>query len=182
MNLLRWLLLATVIFSLTPVKGFTQECPALLSHTMPKLHSSESVNLCETFKGKPVLIVNTASHCGFTGQFRDLQALYETHNKKGLEILGVPSNSFRQEAKSAAETAKICYRNYGVTFTMTSAQAVTGPNAHPLFQELRKQSGKEPQWNFHKYLVNEQGEVVNSFRSHVKPSDPEILRAIEALL
>jgi len=182
MRLILKTLAALTLMATMPIIAFAKDCPALLAHTMPKLHSDKTVDLCEAFKGKPLLIVNTASHCGFTGQFRDLQALYESHNERGLEILGIPSDSFKQEAKTAAETAQICYRNYGVTFTMAAEQNVKGAGAHELFQQLKAQTGDEPQWNFHKFLLDRDGNVVSNFPSHVKPTDPEILQAVESIL
>jgi glutathione peroxidase len=178
----RFSLVIIVTTILISVQAYAGQCPALLTHTMPKLHSTQQINLCEAFKGKPLLIVNTASYCGFTGQFRGLEALYDTYREQGLEILGVPSNSFNQEAMAESETAAVCYKNYGVTFTMTSAQAVTGAAAHPLYKELTRQSGVSPGWNFHKYLINGEGQVVAEFPSHTKPSDSEIRKAIETEL
>jgi len=174
--------LGALAMILLPNGASAQQCTALLDHRLQKLHSIKQVDLCEAFQGKPLLIVNTASHCGFTGQFRGLEALYQEYQQQGLEILGVPSNSFKQEAASEADTAKICYRNYGVTFTMTAPQPVTGEAAHPLFQELKRQSGHSPRWNFHKFLVNEQGQVVSQFPSHIKPSDPALRDALNGLL
>lgn len=174
------------LFILSFLSGIAQantaQCPTLLSHTMPKLHSSQQVDLCESFKGKPLLVVNTASYCGFTGQFRGLEKLYNTYKDQGFEILGVPSPSFNQEATSDAETASVCYKNYGVTFTMTSAQTVTGGSAHSLYKELANQSGGFPRWNFHKFLVNSEGRVVAEFPSQTKPLDPALREAIEAEL
>lgn len=155
-----------------------QECPVLLQGELPQLRSDQSINLCERFAGKPLLVVNTASFCGFTKQFTGLEALYQRYKDQGLNVLGVPSDDFRQEADSSAETAKVCYVNYGVTFSMADAQAVRGHDAIPLFQELAKQS-RAPRWNFYKYVVDAKGNVLASFSSLTKPDDPELIAAIE---
>ncbi|MCU1716255.1 glutathione peroxidase [Pseudomonas sp. 5P_3.1_Bac2] len=154
------------------------ECPPLLQGQVAKLRSNESIDLCQAYAGKPLLVVNTASFCGFSKQFTGLEALYQRYKGQGLEVLGVPSDDFRQEADSSEETAKVCYVNYGVTFTMTAAQAVRGDDALPLFKVLAEQS-KAPRWNFYKYVVDRRGQVIASFSSLTKPDDPELIAAIE---
>jgi glutathione peroxidase len=154
------------------------ECPPLLQGQVAKLRSNDSLDLCQAFAGKPLLIVNTASFCGFSKQFSGLEALYQRYKGQGLEVIGVPSDDFRQEADSSAETAKVCYVNYGVTFTMTAAQAVRGADALPLFKELAAQS-QAPRWNFYKYVVDRQGRVIASFSSLTKPDDADLLSALE---
>ena len=158
------------------------ECPALLQHELPELRSKGQVNFCERFAGKALLVVNTASHCGFTPQFIGLEALYQRYREQGLEVVGVPSDDFFQEDDDAAETAKVCYVNYGVTFTMTTEQPVRGDDATPLFRELAEQAGRAPRWNFYKYVVDREGRVVASFSSKVTPDDPELLAAVEKAL
>jgi glutathione peroxidase len=157
------------------------ECPEFLDQDFRKLHSSDTVNLCEAFSGKPLLIVNTASHCGFTYQFEGLERLHKTFADRGLVVLGFPSDDFRQEADDEETTAKICYVNYGVTFTMMAPIKVTGTEAHPLFQELATRSAA-PNWNFNKYLVDSSGKVVRHFRSSTEPGSDDMLRSIEGLL
>jgi len=127
-------------------------------------------------------VVNTASHCGFTPQFKGLEALYQRYKDDGLEVLGVPSDDFFQESDDEAETAEVCYVNYGVTFTMTQTQAVRGRDATPLFRELAEQAGQAPRWNFYKYVVDRQGRVVAHFSSKVKPDDPRLIAAVEKAL
>lgn len=158
------------------------ECPAVLQHEMPKLRSKDSVDLCQTFQGKALVVVNTASHCGFTPQFKGLEALYQRYKGDGLEVLGVPSDDFFQESDDEAETAEVCYVNYGVTFTMTQTQAVRGRDATPLFRELAEQAGQAPRWNFYKYVVDRQGRVVAHFSSKVNPDDPRLIAAVEKAL
>ncbi|TBU97893.1 glutathione peroxidase [Stutzerimonas kirkiae] len=158
------------------------ECPPLLQHELPKLRSKEVVDFCERFNGKALVVVNTASHCGFTPQFKGLEALYQRFRKDGLEVVGVPSDDFFQEADDDRKTAEVCYVNYGVTFTMTQTQPVRGRDATPLFRELAEQAGKAPRWNFYKYVVDRNGQVVASFPSKVKPDDPQLIEAVQKAL
>lgn len=155
-------------------------CPDPLNVEMRKLHSKQRVNLCDFFKpDKPLLIVNTASHCGYTKQFAGLEALYKQYQEQGLVILGFPSDSFNQEEDSEAATARICYTNYGVTFPMFEHLSVKGEGQHPLFAYLTARS-KEPGWNFNKYLLIN-GEV-SHFSSKVKPQASPLEEAIKARL
>lgn len=156
-------------------------CPAFLNREFRKLRSRETVNLCRDFAGKPLLIVNTASHCGYTPQFKGLQALHERYKNNGLVVVGFPSDDFQQEAKDESETAEVCYANYGVTFTMLQPSVVTGRSANPVFAELARQQ-REPGWNFNKYLVTPSGKVTAYFDSSVTPESPQLNQAIAALL
>lgn len=156
-------------------------CPAFLDREFRRLHSSQKVNLCTIAAGRPLLVVNTASHCGYTSQFRGLQALHEKYGARGLVVVGFPSDSFNQEAADAAETAEVCYVNFGVKFTMIETTPVTGPGANPVFRELARQS-REPAWNFNKYLVTADGRVARHFGSGVAPDAAELTGAIEQLL
>jgi glutathione peroxidase len=175
-------LLFGMLFSFKAVSAdATPDLDALLGHQLKRLHASEVVNLKQRYVGKPLLFVNTASHCGFTGQFEGLEALYKAYKDRGLMVAGFPSNSFRQEADEEAETAQVCFINFGVTFDMYSPIPVRGRDAHPIFSELARQS-RAPKWNFYKYLIDRDGRVVASFSSRTRPDDPELLKAIEALL
>jgi glutathione peroxidase len=156
-------------------------CPAFLNHDFRKLRSSGSVNICKDFAGKPLLIVNTASHCGYTPQFKGLQALHEKYKGQGLVVVGFPSDDFQQEAKDEAETAEVCFLNYGVTFTMLSPTVVTGRSANPVFAELARQQ-RQPGWNFNKYLVTPAGKVTAYFDSNATPESAQLNQAIGALL
>lgn len=158
------------------------ECVPLLQHSMQQLRSKETIDLCQRFAGKPLVVVNTASHCGFTPQFKGLEALYQRYKDQGLEVLGVPSDDFKQEADDNAETAKVCYVNYGVTFAMTQPQHVTGDEATPLYRDLIAQSGQSPRWNFYKYVVDRQGKVIAHFSSLTKPDDEDLVTAVEQAL
>ncbi|MNZ74016.1 Hydroperoxy fatty acid reductase gpx1 [compost metagenome] len=156
------------------------ECTPLLEGSLPALRGKERIDLCR-FAGKPLVVVNTASHCGFTPQFKGLESLYQRYREQGLEVLGVPSDDFKQEADEAAETATVCYVNYGVTFAMSAPQVVTGKEAIPLFRGLAAQSGA-PRWNFYKYVIDRQGKVIAHFSSLTKPEDPKLLQAVEQAL
>ncbi|MGB1141168.1 MAG: glutathione peroxidase [Halioglobus sp.] len=156
-------------------------CPAYLDHDLRKLHSKDTVNLCEAYEGRPLLIVNTASHCGYTKQFGGLEALNKEYADRGLAVVGFASDDFRQEAKDEAKAADICFKNYGVTFTMIAPSSVKGDEANPVFTELNRQAGK-PSWNFNKYLVDSEGNVVQHFGSNTSPDDAELVNAIEELL
>ncbi len=171
--------LALLLFSGPAV---AEQCPALLQHELPKLRSKETIDLCEQFQGKALVVVNTASFCGFAPQFKGLEALYQRYKGDGLVVLGVPSDDFFQEADDAAETAEVCYVNYGVTFPMAQTQPVRGGDAIPLFRELAEQAGGAPRWNFYKYVVDRNGKVVDYFSSKVEPDDPELIAAVEKAL
>lgn len=172
--------LATALLLVSKPAG-AKDCPAYLDQEFQRLHSSKSINLCAEFAGRPLLIVNTASHCGFTPQFKGLEALHRRYGNRGLAVIGFPSNDFRQEASNEAETADVCYVNYGVTFTMLAPSPVTGSGANPVFRELNRRAG-EPGWNFNKYLVSADGTKVQQFGSRVAPESEELTRAIEQLL
>ena len=168
----------TLLLAAFALPALAAECPAMLQGELPKLRAKDqNIELCQ-YAGKPLVVVNTASFCGFTPQFKGLEALYQRYKEQGLEVLGIPSDDFRQEADSSEETATVCYVNYGVTFAMTEPQPVSGANAIPLFKALAEQS-RAPRWNFFKYVVDRQGKVVASFSSLTKPDDPELIAAVE---
>lgn len=179
------LLLSTallVALGVTPVWAEQDTpCPAFLDHDLPKLHSRDSVNLCELAAGKPMLVVNTASFCGYTGQFEGLEALHQRYAEQGLVVVGFASDDFDQEAETEEEAADICFKNFGVTFTMIAPGPVTGKEATPVFNHINQHS-QAPRWNFNKYVLNDQGEVVANFTSRVRPDSPSIAQAIESVL
>ncbi|MCC5794888.1 MAG: glutathione peroxidase [Chromatiales bacterium] len=158
-----------------------EDCPALLDHELPRLHSDETVRLCE-FAGRPVLMVNTASYCGFTGQFRGLEALWQEKQDAGLVVIGFPSDDFNQEDADEAVTAEVCFINYGVTFTMLAHSSVARGELNPVFAELERQGAMLPRWNFHKYVIDRSGQVHAEFGSRTTPEDPELRAAILAVI
>ena len=155
-------------------------CAQWLDQDIGKLHADEQIDLCTLTANHPVLIVNTASFCGYTPQFTGLEALHQQYKDQGLVVIGFPSDDFFQESEDSEETANICYVNYGVTFPMTSEIKVRGGNAHPIFQHLG--SAGAPSWNFNKYLVGKNGEIIEHFGSNVEPDSAELRAAIELAL
>lgn len=138
----------------------------------------------ETLRGRPTLIVNTASKCGFTGQFAGLQELYDRYGDDGLQILGCPSPDFAGQEHDAADAiGEVCRRNYGVTFPMAEAMAVRSDPAHPLWEDLARQPGsKPPSWNFTKYLVGPEGQLLDRFSTRTSPTDGSVVAAIETAI
>ncbi len=172
-------LLSTLVLLLSPLAQAA--CPDYLDNTMRKLHSKEEVNFCEAYADQPMLIVNTASHCGYTRQFSGLEAVHQRYRDQGLVVVGFASDSFNQEANDEAKAADICYENFGVSFTMIAPTSVRGDDANPVFKQLGSAT-EPPRWNFNKYLVNRDGEVVAQFGSGTTPESDELTRAIEELL
>jgi glutathione peroxidase len=169
-----------IIAPVQPVAA--QSCPALLSHTIPKLQDESPQDLCQ-YKGKVLLVVNTASYCGFTPQYKGLEELQARYAARGFTVLGFPSGDFgNQEKSSNKEIAEFCVDTYGVKFPMFVKSTVKGKNANPFFAALTAASGEPPKWNFHKYLVDRAGRAVKSFASDVEPLDPRLTREIEAAL
>ncbi|MCR6653372.1 MAG: glutathione peroxidase [Cellvibrionaceae bacterium] len=174
------LLAALGAIALPQAHAETTECPSYLNTELRRLHSQETVNLCQYYQaGKPMVIVNTASHCGFTKQFGGLEKLHQKYKDEGLVILGFPSNSFNQEEKLEEGTARVCYKNYGVSFPMFEHVDVKGKDAHPLFAYLTKQS-EAPSWNFNKYLID--NDKVVHFGSKVAPEGSELEKAVSGAL
>ena len=157
-------------------------CPALLKQTFNRLQDEAPQDLCQ-YAGKVVLVVNTASYCGYTTQYEGLEKLYAKYGPKGLVILGFPSNDFgKQEPGSAKEIADLCFNTYGVKFPMFAKSVVSGPAANPLHAQLIKATGKEPKWNFTKYLIGRDGKVIEHFPSKVEPEDKQVVARIEKAL
>jgi glutathione peroxidase len=156
-------------------------CVALLDHTVPRLQDDAPQSLCQ-YSGKVLLIVNTASFCGYTPQYEGLEALQKRYAARGLVVMGFPSNDFKQEPKGNKEIADFCFDTYGVKFPMFAKTTVVGPNAHPIYKQLAAATGQPPRWNFHKYLVDRKGQVIASLPSKVEPNDKELIQRIEKLL
>jgi glutathione peroxidase len=156
-------------------------CSKLLDVTLPNLQD-EPTRLCQ-YEGKVLLVVNTASRCGNTPQYEGLEKLYRRYKDKGLVVLGFPANDFAgQEPGSNKDIADFCQLNYGVSFPMFSKTGVTAKNANPLYAGLAERTGRRPQWNFHKYLIDRKGEAVQSFENNVQPNDAKFVASIERLL
>jgi glutathione peroxidase len=139
----------------------------------------------EAWRGQPVLIVNTASYCGFTPQYDDLEALWRRYRDKGLVVLGVPSNDFgAQEPGSAAEIQEFCTSRYAVDFPLAGKEKVIGAEAHPFFRWVAETIGEDaaPRWNFHKYLIDRNGALAGAWPSRVRPTDKAVVEAVEAAL
>ena len=157
-------------------------CPPLLDHRFPGLLDGKPRSLCE-FSGKVVLVVNTASACGYTPQYAGLEALYKRYAARGLVVIGFPSNDFGgQEPGSNREVAEFCSVNYGVSFPMFEKGVVSGAQANALYAELAKRGDGPPRWNFHKYLIDRSGERVAAFPSAVDPDSPRFRREVEKRL
>ncbi len=177
-----WILGLTVMLAGQSALVQANQCGEILSHSMQQLRSKETVDLCEQFKDKTLLIVNTASKCGFTPQFKELQALQEKYADKGLVVLGFPSDDFMQEHDDEGKTAEVCYINYGVKFPMFSTSAVRGDDANPVFKALIAKTGEKPSWNFNKYLVSKGEQSVQHFGSKVSPMDADFIAEVEKAL
>ncbi len=168
--------------SLTQAAAPAASCPALLNHSFPRLQDDKPQALCQ-YAGKVVLVVNTASYCGFTPQYEGLEKLYGKYAAQGLVVLGFPSNDFgQQEPKDAKDIADFCFNTYGVKFPMFGKTVVKGANINPLYAELTKATGKAPGWNFHKYLIDRNGKAIASYDSNVTPLNPTLVASIEKAL
>ena len=145
--------------------------------------TGEIINFKE-YENKVVLIVNTASYCGFTNQYTDLQKLWDKYKSKGLIVLGIPSNSFNQEKKDNNDVKKFCEINFNINFPLTIITEVKGDNAHDIFKWAKKNYGKSavPKWNFHKILINKEGKVEDTFTSFTNPISKKIIKKIEQIL
>jgi glutathione peroxidase len=165
-----------------PAAARPASCPAILHQTFKRLQDDAPQDLCQ-YAGKVVLVVNTASYCGFTKQYEGLEALYAKYADKGLVVLGFPSNDFgKQEPGTSKEIADFCYNTYGVKFPMFAKTVVSGSSPNPLYADLLKATGKAPAWNFHKYLIGRDGKVIESYPSKVTPQDKQLVGAIEKAL
>jgi glutathione peroxidase len=156
-------------------------CPPLLNHSFDRLQDEKPQSLCQ-YAGKVVLVVNTASFCGFTSQYKGLEALNTRYKDQGLVVLGFPSNDFSQESGSNKQIADFCESTFGVKFPMFTKTQVTGDGAVPLFKQLTAQTGQKPRWNFHKYLIGRDGKVIDQYNSMTGPDSKSLLGAIEKAL
>jgi glutathione peroxidase len=182
-SFMRFLLVLVSLLGAAGAQAAT--CPALLAREMPRLQDEKPQSLCQ-YAGKVVLVVNTASFCGFTSQYKGLEDLYAKYRDRGLVVLGFPSNDFgAQEPGSNGEIAKFCEGTFGVKFPMftkTRVSARAGSGVNPLFVDLERITGSSPKWNFHKYLIARDGTTVESFNSLTSPDSSSLTSTIEKLL
>jgi glutathione peroxidase len=163
--------------------GLDQACPETLDFRIRGLASDEIVDLCASYRGKVVLIVNTASKCGYTYQYEGLEELYRQYRDRGLVVLGFPSNDFGgQESGSEQKVQKFCRLTYSVQFPMFAKTRIRPPSSDPLYRKLGDLAGEYPAWNFHKYLLDRDGRLVGSFGSRVEPRSRQLVGSIESLL
>ena len=156
-------------------------CPALLQQNVLRLQDEKPQSLCQ-YAGQVVVVVNTASFCGFTPQYEGLEALYTKYKDQGLVVLGFPSNDFSQETGSNKQIADFCENTFGVKFPMFTKTSVSGKDASPLFKQLSVKSGTAPKWNFYKYVISRNGQSVESFNSMADPKSKSFIREIEKQL
>lgn len=179
--LARLIVLAGLTLLVIAPQAFSATCPALLNHTFPRLQDDSPQNLCQ-YQGRVVLVVNTASFCGFTRQYEGLEKLYSKYKDKGLVVLGFPSNDFgNQEPGSNKEIAEFCSNTFNVKFPMLAKSSVKGTQANPLFKSLASQS-EAPGWNFHKYILDRSGKLIRSYSSLVSPDDRRLIADLERAL
>ena len=156
-------------------------CPALLQQQFLRLQDEKPQSLCQ-YSGKVVVVVNTASFCGFTSQYEGLEALYAKYKDQGLVVLGFPSNDFSQETGSNKEIADFCANTFGVKFPMFAKTTVSGKDANPFFKQLSAKTGTPPRWNFYKYVIGRDGQSVASFNSMAAPNSRQFVKEIEKQL
>ena len=175
-------LTAPAVWSATPAAGAqTATCSGLLQQNFLRLQDEKPQSLCQS-SGKVVVVVNTASFCGFTPQYQGLEALHAKYQQRGLVVLGFPSNDFSQETGSNKEIADFCENTFGVKFPMFTKTSVTGKDASPLFKQLSAKTGTTPKWNFYKYVIGRNGQNVESFNSMADPKSKSFIREIEKQL
>tara|TARA_Y100001936_G_C16084457_1_gene680539 strand:- start:653 stop:1177 length:525 start_codon:yes stop_codon:yes gene_type:complete len=169
-------ILTSAIFS-----SFTFSCSDILDSTLRVLDSDDEKNLCE-YSGNVILVVNVASRCGYTPQYAGLQRLYNTYKDDGFTVIGIPSRDFFQEFSAESKVAEFCSTEYGVDFPMFATAKVSGKKAHPFYKKLIAASGKEPKWNFAKYLIGRDGQVIEHYKSSVTPESERLVSAIQSVL
>lgn len=186
------MLIRSIFLSLSLVLGFSAgavdapepnkaACPRVLQHTVLRLQDEKPQNLCQ-YSGQVVVVVNTASFCGFTPQYKGLEALYAKYKDQGLVVLGFPSNDFSQEPDSNSKIADFCENTFGVKFPMFVKTTVRGNDAIPLFKQLADQTGTTPKWNFYKYIISRDGQRIKSYSSMTGPQDKSFVQEIEKQL
>ncbi|KRA20623.1 MULTISPECIES: glutathione peroxidase [unclassified Lysobacter] len=174
---------AVAAVSLLLVAGLASAAGGLLDRSFRPLAGKQAVNLRGQYGGQVLLVVNTASKCGFTPQFEALEGLHAKYKGQGFAVLGFPSGDFKaQEFEDEKQIQEFCTLTYGVKFPMFEKVHVVGEQATPLYQDLARSAGEAPKWNFHKYLIGRDGKLIASYGSKIKPDDPTVVAAIEAAL
>ncbi len=175
-------LFAIIAGLITALPAIAATCPTLLDHSFQRLQDSAPQSLCQ-YQGKVLLVVNTASFCGFTGQYEGLEAVYDKYKNRGLVVVGFPSNDFgEEEPGSNKEIADFCRMTYGIKFPMMAKTDIAAPKTHPFYKQLIAKSGAAPKWNFHKYLIDRNGNTVASFDTRTAPDDRRLIAQIERRL
>jgi len=174
------LVAAAVVALILTGSGAAHACPALLDHQFTTLQGG-TLDLCQ-YAGKPILVVNTASKCGYTPQFEKLEAMNRRYGAQGLLVVGFPSNDFNQELATNKEIARFCILTYAVEFPMVEKASVAGAGAMPFYKQLAAATGQAPEWNFHKYLIAPDGKTVYAFKSAVEPDSKELLSRLAPML
>lgn len=178
----RWLGLAGILGAGVVHAAANGQCPPLLDHTFARLQDGQPMPLCQ-YAGKVLLVVNTASYCGFTSQYDGLEKLYDRLKDRGLVVIGFPSNDFGgQEPGTEKEIADFCRLTYGVEFPMVAKTVLKGAQKNAFYQQLAKATGSSPKWNFHKYLISRDATRVVAFGSMTRPDDKDLLAKIEEFL
>ncbi len=178
---MRFLIILMTVFTAFQLQA--RECSPLLDHDVRTLNDQTVVNLCDAYQGKVILVVNTASRCAYTDQYDSLEKLYSQYRDQGLVVLGFPSNDFgNQEPGTEQQIQSFCRLTYAVDFPMFAKTRVSERNADPLYQQLARLSGTYPRWNFHKYLLDRNGELVGSYQSAIDPLDNFLVRDIDRYL
>jgi glutathione peroxidase len=181
MKQLIWMTAITLVA--LPALSGEMKHPVKLNFELRSLNDDRVVQMDKEYNGKVILVVNTASKCAFTGQYEGLEALYEKHREDGLVVLGFPSNDFaNQEPGTEKQIQDFCRTTYGVQFPMFQKSRVTRRNADPLFRELGEAAGEYPKWNFHKYLIDREGNLVGSYGSFASPKNGKMVKKIESIL
>lgn len=168
-----------IYFFIFPLKTFA--CPEFLDVEMRKLGSKDQINFCEAYSGKTLLIVNTASNCGYAHQFTELERLHKRYKEDDLAVIGFSSDDFFQEEDDEGDAATVCYDKYKVTFPVMATTSVRGENANQVFRALGEARGY-PTWNFNKYLVGADGDILRRFKANISPDHPKLRRSLQALL
>ena len=169
------------LFTASFCSNASASCPDFLNHSMRQLASTDTIQFCEAYEGKALLIVNTASYCGYTRQFKSLEQVHRAYEAKGLVVLGFSSDDFWQEDNDEGDAAEVCFEKYEVSFPVLATSRVRGSNANPVFKGLGDAAGY-PRWNFNKYVVSSTGEIVGHFSSGDEPDGEEIRAAIQMAL